>query len=355
MADDQDKSQKTEAATPQKLSEARKKGDVAKSQEIPSWVLLATSVLVVAAFSGPMVSSLTVWLTTFLANPIALHVEGHNAQAMASEVVWRIFGAIGFILVMLVLAAIAGHIAQTGLLWAPDKIQPKISKISIIEGAKRLFGAQSLVNFGKGIGKMALVSMAAFAVMWPKREALASLPYLDLSALLPLIKESAVLLLLASISVFALIAAADYFYQKHSFLERMRMSRKDLRDELKNTEGDPHVRARLRQIRSERSKQRMMQAVPDASVVIVNPTHYAVALKYDQKESPAPVCVARGVDELALRIRTIAEENNVPVVENPVLARALHATTELDHEIPEEHFQAVAKVLGFVLSRGKGR
>ncbi len=355
MADDQDKSQKTEAATPQKLLEARKKGDVAKSQEIPSWLLLATSVLVVAAFSGPMMSSLTAWLTTFLTNPIALHIDGHNVQSMASEVVWRLFGAMGFILGLLVVAAFAGHVIQTGFLWAPDKIQPKISKISLIEGFKRLFGMQSLVNFAKGIGKMALVGLAALAVMWPRRDMLASLPYLDLSALLPLIKESAILLLLASVSVFAIIAVTDYMYQKHSFLERMRMSRKDLRDELKNTEGDPHVRARLRQIRSERSRQRMMQAVPDATVVIANPTHYAVALKYDQSEAPAPVCVARGVDDIALRIRLLAEQNDVPVVEDPPLARALYASSELDHEIPEEHFQAVAKVLGFVLSRGKGK
>lgn len=353
MADDQDKSQKTETATPQKLIEARKKGDVAKSQEIPSWILLATSVLVVAAFSGPLVRKLKYWLAGFFADPLSIRLDPQNMQALASSIVWEMIGSLALIVGLLMMAGFAGHVVQHGFLWAPDKIQPKLSKISPIEGFKRLFGMQGLVNFAKGIGKMALVGLVSFAVMWPRRDMLANLPYLELSALMPIIRDAAIVLLLAAVAVFALIAIADYLYQKHSFLERMRMSRKDVRDEMKNTEGDPHVRARLRQIRSERSRQRMMQAVPDASVVIVNPTHYAVALKYDQEETPAPVCIARGVDEIALRIRKIAEDNNVPVIDNPPLARALHATTELDHEIPEEHFKAVAKILGFVLSQGK--
>ncbi len=353
MAEDQDKSQKTEAATPQKLQEARKKGDIVKSQEIPSWTLLATSVLVVGVFSGPLVRNLTTWLQSFFARAGTMPLDGQNVQALASSIVWHMFGSLALIIALLMVAGFAGHVLQQGFLWAPDKIKPKLSKISPMEGAKRLFGMQSLVNFGKGLGKMALVGFVSFAVVWPRRDVLATLPYLDLVALLPLIREVSVVLLIAAVSVFALIAAADYFYQRHSFLERMRMSRKDIKDELKNTEGDPHVRARLRQIRSDRSRQRMMQAVPDASVVIVNPTHYAVALKYDQDETPAPVCVAKGVDDLALRIREMAKEHDVPVIENPPLARALHANTEIDQEIPEEHFQAVAKVLGFILSRGR--
>jgi flagellar biosynthetic protein FlhB len=355
MADDQDKSQKTEAATPQKLLEARKKGDVAKSQEIPSWLLLATSVLVMAVFSGPLARNLANWLQIFFAEPQSISMDAQNMQALASSVVWEMFGALAMIIALLVVAGAAGHLLQQGFMWAPDKIQPKLSKLSPIEGMKRMFGMQGLVNFAKGIGKMTLVGLVSVAVLWPRRDMLAALPYLDIGSLMPLIREVALSLLMAAVAVFALIAAADYFYQRHSFLERMRMSRKDIKDEMKNTEGDPHVRARLRQIRTDRSRQRMMQAVPDATVVIANPTHFAVALKYDQDETPAPVCVAKGVDDLALRIRKMAEEHGVPVIENPPLARALHAGSELDHEIPEEHFKAVAKVLGFVLSRGGSR
>ncbi len=352
MADDQDKSQKTEAATPQKLQEARKKGDVAKSQEIPSWLLLATSVLVMAAFSGPLASHLSAWLQTYFTQAQSMVLDGPNIQALAGSVVFGIFGSLGLIIGILMVAGAAGHLLQQGFMWAPDKIQPKLSKLSPIEGFKRLFGMQSLVNFAKGIGKMTLVGVVSVAVVWPRRDVLMTLPYLDLVALLPLIREVSLVLLIAAVSVFALIAAADYFYQRHSFLERMKMSRKDIRDEMKNTEGDPHVRARLRQIRTERSRQRMMQAVPDATVVIANPTHFAVALKYEEDGTPAPICVAKGVDDLALRIRKLAEESGVPVIEDPPLARALHAHTELDQEIPEEHFRAVAKILGFILSKG---
>ena len=156
-------------------------------------------------------------------------------------------------------------------------------------------------------------------------------------------------LMLAALSVFALVAAADYAWQRASFMKRMRMSRKDVRDELKNTEGDPQIRSRLRQIRAERSRQRMMQAVPKASVVIVNPTHYAVALRYAPDETPAPVCVAKGVDALALRIKAVAKAADVPIVEDAPLARALYASTEVDHEIRTEHFKAVAKIIGYVM------
>lgn len=355
MAEEQDKSQKTEAATPQKLQEARKKGDVAKSQELPSWLLLATSVLVLAAFSGPLVRSLANWLKGYLAMSGQFVMDGSNAEVLARETVGGLFMHIGLIIGFFALAGFAGHVVQTGFLWAPEKITPKPDKLNPVEGLKRLFGTQSLMNFAKGLGKMGLIGLVVFMVLWPKRHELASLPWMDLSELLPLVRGTAIALMLAAVSVFAFIAAGDYFFQRWQFLENMRMSRRDIRDEMKNTEGDPQVRARLRQIRTERARQRMMQAVPQATVVIANPTHFAVALKYTESETPVPVCVAKGVDEVALRIRKIAEDSNVPVVEDPPLARALHASVELDHEIPEEHFRAVAKVLGFVFAQqGRG-
>lgn len=351
MAEDQDKSQKTEAATPQKLQEARQKGDVAKSQELPSWLLLAASVLVLSAFSGPLVRSLAEWLKGYLAMSGQFVLDGPNTQVLARQVVGKLFMHLGLIIGLFVIVGFAGHVVQTGFLWAPEKITPKPDKLNPMEGFKRMFGTQGLMNFLKGLAKMGLVGLVVFMVLWPRRNELASMPWMDVATLLPMIRSTAIALMLAAVSVFALIAAGDYFYQRWQFLENMRMSRKDIRDEMKNTEGDPQVRARLRQIRTDRARQRMMQAVPDATVVIANPTHFAVALKYTESETPVPVCVAKGVDEVALRIRKIAEDSGVPVVEDPPLARALHATVELDHEIPEEHFRAVARVLGFVFAQ----
>ena len=159
--------------------------------------------------------------------------------------------------------------------------------------------------------------------------------------------------LIAALIVLAAIAAFDYFYQRQRFMARHRMTRQELKDEVKQSEGDPQVKARIRQIRQERSRKRMIAAVPEASVVIMNPTHYAVALKYESGKMGAPVCVAKGMDHLALTIRKVAEENDVPVVEDPPLARALYAAVELDEEIPPEHYKAVAQIIGYVMKLAK--
>jgi len=156
-------------------------------------------------------------------------------------------------------------------------------------------------------------------------------------------------MLVAALIVLAIIAALDYFYQRQRYFARHRMSRQELKDEVKQSEGDPQIKARIRQIRLERSRKRMMAAVPEATVVITNPTHYAVALKYESGKMGAPVCVAKGVDHLALSIRQLAKEHDVPIVENPPLARALYAAVELDKEIPQEHYKAVAQVIGYVM------
>ena len=349
MADDQDQSQKTEDATPQRLRDARKKGDVAKSQEIPSWLLLAASTLVLTSFSGPVARYFGGWLRGYFDLAAQYSFDAANIRVLARQTVMHALGGMGLLLGLLMVFALAGHVVQVGVMWAPDKIVPKLSKLSMIEGGKRIFGTQALANFLKGLAKMGLVGLAAFAAVWPRRESLAGLPWLDLAALLPVVREAALALMLAALSVFALVAAADYAWQRASFMKRMRMSRKDVRDELKNTEGDPQIRARLRQIRAERSRQRMMQAVPKASVVIVNPTHYAVALRYAPDETPAPVCVAKGIDALALRIKEVAKAADVPVVEDAPLARALYGSTEVDHEIRTEHFKAVAKIIGYVM------
>ena len=183
------------------------------------------------------------------------------------------------------------------------------------------------------------------------------MPLLDVAALLPYVQDRVVAMLMALAGASALIAAVDYVFTRQSFMQRMRMSRREIKEEHRQQDGDPMVKAKLRQIRIQRSRQRMMQNVPQASVIITNPTHYAVALKYDPISTPAPVCVAMGVDAVAFRIREVAEEHDIPIVEDPPLARALFATAELDQPIPKEHYEAVAKVIGFImrLARRRGR
>lgn len=193
--------------------------------------------------------------------------------------------------------------------------------------------------------------------LWPKDSTLENMSLLDPSALLPYVQDRVVAMLIALASASALIAVVDYVFTRQSFMKRMRMSRREIKEELRQQDGDPMVKAKLRQIRMQRSRQRMMQNVPQASVVITNPTHYAVALKYEPGETPAPICLAMGVDAVAQRIREVAQEHDIPIVEDPPLARALFATAELDQPIPKEHYEAVAKVIGFVmrLARRRGR
>jgi flagellar biosynthesis protein FlhB len=193
--------------------------------------------------------------------------------------------------------------------------------------------------------------------LWPKDSTLENMSLLDVAALLPYVQDRVVAMLIALTSASALIAVVDYVFTRQSYMKRQRMSPREIKEEHRQQDGDPMVKAKLRQIRMQRSRQRMMQNVPQASVIITNPTHYAVALKYDPISTPAPICLAMGVDAVALRIREVANEHDIPIVEDPPLARALFATAELDQPIPKEHYEAVAKVIGFVmrLARRRGR
>jgi flagellar biosynthetic protein FlhB len=355
MAEGEDKSQKTEQPTDRKLQKAKDEGDVPKSQEISGWFTLAAG-LAVFAFMAPSVSSdLARILSLFLSRPHEMSLDVGAAMELAAATGLRLVAILGLAFLALMVAAIAGNLVQTGLIFTPKKLAPKIDKINPVDGLKRMFGPQGWMNFFKGVGKMALVAAAIFIVLWPRRDDLLALPAVAPIGILMEVYEAAIQLLIAALIVYAVIAAADYAFQKREFIERNKMSMKEIRDEFKETEGDPQVRAKLRQIRQERAQRRMMARVPDAAVVITNPTHYAVALEYEQGRTPAPIAVAKGVEDVALRIRELAEEHDIPIVEDPPLARGLYATVELEEPIPPEHYAAVAKVIGYVLSlSGKG-
>jgi flagellar biosynthetic protein FlhB len=239
------------------------------------------------------------------------------------------------------------------LVWSAQTLKPTLSKISPMSGLKRVFGKQAFANLIKGLVKLTLLGAVISAIMWPERNRLEALVRLDPSDIMATIRALSLRLLGATVALLAIIAAVDYLYQYRQWFERQKMSLREMKDEFKATEGDPHVKSRIRALRQARMKKRMMAAVPKASVVITNPTHYAIALQYD-KGMTAPVCVAKGVDALALKIREVAGENDVPIVENPPLARALHATVKIDEEIPVEHYQAVAQVIGYVMRLKRG-
>jgi flagellar biosynthetic protein FlhB len=249
---------------------------------------------------------------------------------------------------------VVANLIQHRPVWSIEPITPKLSKISPLSGAKRLFSSEALVNFGKGLVKILLVGTVVVAVSWPERDRLDTMMTADPVAILLIFQELGIKIFIATLAVVTVIAGADFFYVRQKWWKKQMMTVQETREEYKQMEGDPHVKGRIRQLRQEKARTRMMAAVPDATVVITNPTHYAVALKYD-KSMNAPKCVAKGADAVALRIRAVANENDVPIVENPPLARALFASVDIDETIPAEHFKAVAEVVGFVMRLKQNR
>ena len=348
MADEQDDTEKSEEPTQKRLDEALERGDVVKSQEVNTWFVLGAATLILLSFSGPMSSSLNGLLRGFLGQAHNIPVDGRGLVAVMQTLGAGTIAAIALPFGVLMLAAVAGNMVQHRLVWSGESLKPKLSKISPGAGFKRLFSKIALMNFIKGLIKLALVGAIMSVILWPKRNQLDGLVTMDPAVVLLLTRALSLDVLGAVVALLAIIAAADYLFQYRQWYNRLKMSLQELKDEFKQTDGDPHIKAKIRQLRLERSKKRMMAAVPQASVIITNPTHYAVALQYDRGMA-APVCLAKGLDNIALKIREVAAEHNIPIVENPPLARALHATVEIDEEVPPEHYKAVAEVIGYVM------
>jgi flagellar biosynthesis protein FlhB len=348
MADENDASDKTEDPTQKRLDDALDRGDVAKSQEINTWFVIAGGTLVMSTFSSSIGGGMLVPLRNLLANAWMIRTDGPGLLALASSLEYAVVAAIGIPLLMLALAAIAGNMMQHRLVWSGESLKPKLSKISPGAGFKRIFGKQAAVNFAKGLFKLTALGAVMAAILWPERHRLEAMVRFDPSALLGVTTSMSLHLMGAVVAMLAIVAVGDYLFQYRSWYERQKMSLQEIKEEFKQSEGDPHVKGRMRQLRQARMKKRMMAAVPKASVIITNPTHYSVALQYERGMA-APVCLAKGVDSMAFRIREIARKHNVPIVENVPLARALYATVEIDEEIPVEHYHAVAEVIGYVM------
>ena len=348
MSDQPDQSEKTEDPSEKKLRDAHQKGNVAKSQEVNSWFMMLAATLAIAIFANGMGTSLTKGLHAFLAKAHDFALDGTSMPIIMEGVLWVIWEAIYLPFLLFIIAAISSNLIQHGLIFSTESIQPKLSKISPLAGFKRLFSIMSLVNFSKSLFKLTLVTVVIGGIMWPKRDSLDVMVSMDPAAILPHVKNIGLQILVTVVVVYSVIAVLDYAYQRQQWWNKLKMTMQEVKDEHKQQEGDPAIRSRIRQIRLERGRKRMMAAIPDANVIITNPTHFAVALKYE-KGMGAPVCLAKGIDALALKMRTLGEELNIPIVENPPLARALHSSVEIDEEIPPEHYKAVAEVIGYIM------
>ncbi|MGN6099957.1 MAG: flagellar biosynthesis protein FlhB [Devosia sp.] len=348
MANDDDQESKTEDPSAKRLEDARKRGDVAKSPEVVTWFMLFGTGAVLAMLAPWTTSSLFQELRLLMANADQSEVGGPALGQFLTALAQAIIGVAIIPMAVLTAVAVAANLIQHRPVVSAEPLIPKFSKISPLSGLKRLFSRDALINLGKGLIKIAVVGAVMVYACWPETDRLDTMIQADPAVLLGITEALVLKIFWAAVAIMTVIAIADFVYQRNRWWNRHRMTLQEVREEFKQMEGNPEIKQRVRKIRLERARRRMMAAVPQATVVIANPTHYAVALRYDRKMA-APQCVAKGVDDLALRIRALAEEHEVPVVENPPLARALYASVEVDQTIPTEHFKAVAQVIGYVM------
>jgi flagellar biosynthetic protein FlhB len=319
MAETDDQEDKTEDPTGRRLEKAAEKGDIPRSMEISTWFVLGGGTLALMISGGSSSQTLALAMRGMLGNAHTIPTDGAGLMTFGSAAILTTLGAIAIPMILLMLAGILGNVLQNPPRITTEQIGFKLERISPIAGFKRIFGKEAWVQLLKGLFKMGLVGAAIYTALWPERDRLESLVLLDVRGLLPFTQAESLKLLGTVLVIYAFVAAGDYLYQRMTWFKRQMMTRRDLKDEFKETEGNPEIKAKLRQLRAQASRRRMMSRVPKATVVVMNPTHFAVALQYE-KGMTAPLCVAKGQDAVALRIRAVAEENDVPVVENAPLA-----------------------------------
>lgn len=349
-----DDAQKTEEPTPKKLEESRRKGQVALSREVNNWIMLMMGTVVVLAVGPSVLENLFVHMRTYIAFSHNIPIEDGALGAALNQSFWKIVGILILPMLLLLGAAFAGPFVQIGALFAPESIKPDLKKISPLQGFKRLFSVKSLMEFAKGILKIGTIGAVGVILLMPFYSTMNHMIGMPLENVMGELSALILRLMAGVLIVLMVIAVADLLFQRNEHYKKMRMTKQELKDEYKQSEGDPHVKARLRQLRQERARARMIQAVPQADVVITNPTHFSVALKYNPDEMMAPMVIAKGMDEVALRIREVAKEHNIIIMENPPLARVLFDTVEVDQIIPEQHYKAVAEIISFVFKQ-KGK
>lgn len=354
MSEDQDDSQKTEEPTHKRLEDARKKGQIVRSREVNNFFILFVFGLILTTFAPHIMGQVSAVLAPFITRPEQLSADMGSLQRITSHLVSEIGAIMVLPGLMAILAALGAGFLQSRFNTSWEPLIPKLEKISPLKGLKRMFSLTSVVEFLKGIIKITLVGVVATMAIMPYFDYLPSLPAMDTHDILNFVGTLVRRMIIGILVILFLIAILDYMYQRFEFLKKLRMTKQELKDEYKQQEGDPHIKQKLKHIRMERARGRMMAAVPEADVVITNPTHYAVALKYEPESMRAPILVAKGTDTAAQRIKEIAYEHKIPVLRNPVLARAIYADVEVDSPIPNEHYLAVAKIISYVF-RLKGK
>jgi flagellar biosynthetic protein FlhB len=340
--------EKTEKATPRKRQEVRQKGQVAKSADLNTAIVLLI-VFVVLLFSGRLYKeTFSRILRQSFQQYMLTDMTIDSVHALFVDVLKEIAGVLAPIFLAAIAGAFMANFLQVGFLFTTEPLQMKLSKLDPIQGFKRIMSLRSIVELLKSILKIMVVGLVTFSVLWMKLDQILSLTTKSLDTTLSSLASLTVNMGLYASAALLFLAFLDYLYQRFDFEKNIRMSKQEIKEEYKKTEGDPLIKSKIKQKQREMAMKRMMQEVPKADVVITNPTHYAVALKYEDGKMDAPIVVAKGVDYIALKIKQLAKEHDVVTVENRPLARALYSQTEIGDAIPEQFFKAVAEILAYV-------
>ncbi|MDA8163591.1 MAG: flagellar biosynthesis protein FlhB [Desulfobacteraceae bacterium] len=350
MAEESSGQDKSEAPTERRLQEARRKGDVPKSQEIPSVAVLLAGLLALYFGGGFMLERFMLVMRHYLGNVCTFEIVPANLTRLTGDSLLQTAVLLGPVMAVILLAALAANYAQVGVLFASEKLQPNFSKIDPIQGVGNLFSKQMLANTVKSVAKLLIIGYVAYAEVKKSLPLLPQLMAQEPNQILLFMASAAFWLFLKAALIIAVLALLDYGFQRWQFMDKMKMTKQELKEEAKMTEGDPQVKGRIRSIQMEMARKRMMAEVPKADVVITNPTRLAIALRYEPLKMNAPTVVAKGAGVIAQKIKEIAREHQVPLVENKPLAQALYKMVDLNEAVPENLFQAVAEVLAYVYS-----
>jgi flagellar biosynthetic protein FlhB len=351
----EDQEDKTHDPTDKKLEDARERGEVPRAPEMRHAAMFVAAIVVMGGLGTLTLQQMGAMFVRLWGGAEDFRLTPDGAQDFATGIFAAIASAMTPVLAAMFGFALLGGLLQGRPMLAWKRVAPKWSKLNPVSGLPRVFGKQALMEFAKTFVKICLVVGIAATVAWPHASGIDRLVGADLQSAGAAANDIVDAMLRPIAMLVGALALFDFVWQRRAFLKKMRMSLQEIKDEYKQSEGDPKIKGKIRQLQMQRAKGRMMANVPKASVVITNPTHYAVALQYDHGVMAAPVVVAKGVDAVALKIREIATANNVPLVENRPLARALYASAELDRPIPVEHYAAVAEVISYVLKIAKSR
>ncbi len=340
--------EKTEKATPKKRQDSRKKGQVVKSQDVNTAILLFMMFILFFVMGGYLKERLMVIYEKGFVEYIQWNVTADTVQSMFVQ--YTIDGVMVLLPVMIVavIAGLASNFLQIGFLFTTEPLKFNLGKLNPIKGAKKIFSARALVELLKSLLKITVIGSITFTVIWMNKDQMMIMSLKGLDSALAFFGQMTITMGIAASIGLLIISVIDYIYQKYDHEKNIRMSKQDIKDEHKNMEGDPQIKSKVKERQRQMANSRMMSEVPDADVVITNPTHYSIAIKYDENKYDAPYVVAKGVDYIAFKIREVAKHHDIPMVENRSLARSIYAKVEIGEVIHEDFYQAVAEVLAYV-------